>query len=161
MDITEKNYKSIQDVFAKENKQAKYLYENLFFNPSNEKSTYLIKEEDLLLHENIDGTFRWTPAPSYTVGILYRLVIKQHTRFKAIATPVKFEFDIEDIYSCSAYFGWGALGLGHGQMSFHKNKEDGQIEFDTEMMGKETTRLMLHQFVDFIVDNGTSSDWKK
>jgi len=46
-------------------------------------------------------------------------------------------------------------------MSFHQDQETGNIIFDTEMMGPETTRIMLHRFVDYIVDNGVSDDWKR
>lgn len=153
-------FDTLDQAFERENRLKGYVHESMFFNPSHERSKYVVQEGDLLLIQITDsGRVGWVKATE-EVGKPYKELIVERPAIKSIATPMKFEFDKEGIFSCGAYFNWGAMGMGFGQMSFHKDKETGDIVFDTEMMGPETTRLMLHQFVDYIVDNGISDDWE-
>jgi hypothetical protein len=138
-----------------------YVGESMFFNPRKETATYLVTKDDLLLVENqLIHECEWTSADWTVVGMEFKDVLKLYPNVKSIAIPMKFEFDTQDIHYLTAHFDWNCLGIGFGQMSFEKIGVNEPLTFDTECMGRETTRKMLHDFVDFIVDNGISDDWK-
>lgn len=154
-------FDSIGEAFERKNRLNGYVHESMFFNPVSERSSYKVREGDLLLVTiETSGRCGWMKATD-EVGQVYKELIQERKSIKSIATPMVFEFSDDGIHSAGAYFNWGAMGMGFGQMSFHLDKEVGKVRFDTEMMGPETTRRMLHQFVDYIVDNGVSDDWDR
>lgn len=55
-----------------------------------------------------------------------------------------------DVHSAGAYFDWSWEGCGFGQLSF--SCKDGVWSCDTEMMGPESTRKLLHAFADHVAD---------
>lgn len=57
---------------------------------------------------------------------------------------------VDEAYAANAYFGWGWKGCGFGQLSF--SVKDGQWSCDTEMMGPDSTRKLLHAFADYVAD---------
>lgn len=153
-------YKSLEDARARCNRTPGFVHTSMFFNPFREGTVYLVKETDLLLFAmDTEGYFWGAPAQS-AVGRDIKDVMKDNPNIKDIQIPIEYRFSGDGIHNLSAYFDWGALGMGFGQMSFELNKDTGQVEFDTENTTRETTRAMLHQFVDYIIDNGVSDDWE-
>lgn len=152
-------YKTLDEVYARKNRTPGFAQTGMFFNPFREGAEYLVKATDqLLYHTDTEGYFWAPPAPS-AVGRNIKNVMEENPGIKDIQIPIEYCFSDDSIHSASAYFSWSAMGMGFGQMSFRLNKDTGKVEFDTECIGRETTRAMLHQFVDFIVDNGVSEDW--
>lgn len=155
-------FSTIDEAMSRENRLKGYVHESMFFNPWHDRSTHTVQVGDKLLTQTDRGlTWLMVLEGDSVAGAKFKDVVSTRPDIKSIATPMKFEFDKTGIHNCNAYFDWGALGMGFGQMSFYQDQETGDIVFDTEMMGPETTRLMLHQFVDYIVDNGVSDDWKR
>lgn len=137
-----------------------YVTESMFFNPRRDKAVYLIRAGDKILTKTRLGlTWLTIVEGDAAIGVNFKELLKTDENIKMLAIPLKFEFGDESIFSLKGYFSWSALGSGFGQMSFGRSEEDGKIHFDTEMMGPETTRKMLHDLVDYIVDNGVSDDW--
>lgn len=151
-------FDNIQEVFNRENRLVGYVFESMFFNPRSEKATYIVTDTDLLLIET-DGKFQWRAPTEKQLGREIKQLMNEDTTVKSVAAKLQFEFDSDSIFHLNAYFNWSALGMGFGQMSFGRDKDTGQVVFNTEMLGKNTTRLMLHQLVDYLVDTGTSDDW--
>lgn len=158
MQALDKTYTSVAEAFWCPNPIEGYIAEGHMFNPRRETVSYIVKNADVVLLENREGEFQWCMAPAYLVGLEYKEALELYPQLKALAIPLVFEFDADSVFSCGAYFGWGAQGFGFGQMSFSK-QENGDIEFCTEGLKKETTRLMLHQFVDYLIDHGVCNAW--
>lgn len=89
-------------------------------------------------------------------------------RFEALASPVGFLSMTQDdreqvmkenppectaVHSGGAYFDWSWKGCGFGQMSFDYDSEKKEWTGDTECMGPESTRKLLHAFADHVADN--------
>lgn len=55
------------------------------------------------------------------------------------------------VHGAQAYFNWSWKGCGFGQLTF--SYQDGEWSCDTEMMGPESTRKLLHAFADHVADN--------
>lgn len=60
---------------------------------------------------------------------------------------------IDEIMQNNIYFNWRA-SIGYGQLSTY-NDTDGKIWLNTEMLSKETARMILYKFVDKLLDEGT------
>lgn len=137
-----------------------YVMESMFFNPRRPDAEYLIKAGDKVLTKTRLGlTWQTIVEGDPAIGKDFKELLKTEPEIQLLAIPQKYEFSDNSIYKMSGYFGWSAMGMGFGQLSFGRNEETGQIEFDTEHMGPETTRKILHDLVDYMVDNGVSSDW--
>lgn len=161
MDI--QDFATGQDAYDYMKGHVSYVMESMFFNPRRDNVQYAVQPHDLLMVKTENDTFRWIPAENFgslVVGVEFKDVVEEFEAIKTVAVPKVYNFSAEDIHALKAYFNWSALGVGFGQMSFGLNEETGVVEFDTEMFGREKTRHMLHQFVDFIVDNGVSDDWR-
>lgn len=152
-------YKTLADVYARENRTPGFARTSMFFNPFREGAVYLVKETDQLLFQTDTDEYFWSWPAQSAIGRDIKDIMAENADIKDIQIPVEYNFSSDGIHSAGAYFDWGALGMGFGQMSFSLNKDTGKVEFDTECMGRESTRAMLHQFVDFIIDNGVSDDW--
>jgi hypothetical protein len=139
-----------------------YVMESMFFNPRRAEAKYLVQAGDMLLVKTRVGA-AWVKVEegSDAVGEDFKDLIDMDETIQLIAIPQRYEFEDTSLYNMHGYFGWSCLGMGFGQMSFKLNEETGKVEFDTEMMGRETTRKVLHDLVDFMVDNGVSDDWER
>lgn len=140
-----------------------YVMESMFFNPRHPEAKYLIKAGDKILAKRYGLLPAWyvITADDTAVGVDFKELVERDKTVLLLAIPQKYEFDETGIHSLNGYFDWSCLGMGFGQMSFSLNAETGKVEFDTEMMGPETTRKIMHDFVDFLIDNGVSSDWDR
>lgn len=160
-------YQSIVQALDRKNRIPGYVYPSPFFDPLSERhqtAPYIVREGDKLLlrtlREQGFGTapptleYRWVDAKQ-VVGQEYRKVVEDSPDVVALITPLKFEF--HTIRNLNAYFDWGAEGKGFGQLSFYGQGDT--VNFDTELLDRETVRCMLHQFVDHIIDTGRSDDW--
>lgn len=58
----------------------------------------------------------------------------------------------DNAYAANAYFDWYWDGCGCGQLRFGYNPDTNEWWADTEMMGPESTRKLLHAFADFVAD---------
>ena len=65
---------------------------------------------------------------------------------------------INDIYSGSAYFGWGITGVGFGQLSFHVDQKTQVITCMNECMSRDSVRKILIAFANHIADNAIMDD---
>ena len=158
-----KDFATSQEAYDYIRTQVGYVAESMFFDPRRKNAQYDVKSTDLLLVKTEIDTYRWIPAENFgclVVGHEFKDVLAEFKAIVAIAIPRVYEFSMDGIHNLSAYFDWCAVGSGFGQMSFGYDREEGHVTFDTEMLGPENTRLMLHQLVDFLVDNGVSSDWR-
>lgn len=160
-------YQSIDQALDRKNRIPGYVYPSPFFDPLSERhqtAPYIVREGDKLLLRSLReqgfGTapptieYRWVDAKQ-VVGQEYRKVVEDSPAVVALITPLKFEF--HTIRNLNAYFDWGAEGKGFGQLSFYGQGDT--VNFDTELLDRETVRCMLHQFVDHIIDTGRSDDW--
>ncbi len=136
-----------------------YVIEGMFFNPRSARSTYLVKSEDKYLMVNLLGSYVWCDAPTSDVGRLFKDILVERSDIILLAIPLKFKFNNNSIHNALVCFDWSALGFGFGQLSFGINRELQKVEFGTESIDPDTTRKILHDFVDFIIDNGYSEDW--
>lgn len=57
------------------------------------------------------------------------------------------------VHDAHVYFDWSWTGCGFGQLTFSYDASTGQWSCDTEMMGPESTRKLLHAFADHVADN--------
>lgn len=139
-----------------------YVTESMFFNPRHPEDEYLIKAGDKVLSRTRFGlTWQIIVEGDTAIGKDFKELLKTNPEILLLAIPTKYEFGDDSIYKMSGYFGWGAMGMGFGQLSFYRDEETGKIIFDTECMGPETTRKIMHDLVDFMVDNGVSADWDR
>lgn len=60
---------------------------------------------------------------------------------------------VNEVHSAGAYFTWGWKRCGFGELSF--GVKDGKWHCDTECMGPESVRKLLHAFADHVADNLT------
>lgn len=59
----------------------------------------------------------------------------------------------EHVHNSTVYFDWSWQGCGFGQLSFSFDSATGKWSCDTESMGPESTRQLLHAFADYVADN--------
>jgi len=65
----------------------------------------------------------------------------------------KKAIEIGDVFSGGAYFNWGAVGIGFGQLSFSVDPSTQKVSCMNECMNRESVRKILHAFADHIADN--------
>ena len=84
-----------------------------------------------------------TPNDDAPLSFLRSAVEREETRKNnpPICTAVHF---------ADAYFDWSWKGCGYGQLSF--SIKDGVWSCETECMGPEATRKLLHAFADHVAD---------
>lgn len=79
---------------------------------------------------------------------------KLSNEMQAIVREMDKHFPTVDAaHSAGAYFDWCWQGCGFGQLSF--GVKDGVWHCDTECMGPESTRKLLHAFADYVADQLT------
>lgn len=66
---------------------------------------------------------------------------------------------ITGLYECNSYFGWDWKGCGFGQMTLRFDKGAMKIIVDSENMGRESVRKMLHSLADYIADRAVIVDY--
>jgi len=90
--------------------------------------------------------------------------IKGKSFFDLTKEERKFVMDsnpptIGALYEGNAYFGWNWTGCGFGQMTMRLDKEASKIIVDSENMGRESVRKLLHSMADYIADRAVIVDY--
>lgn len=90
--------------------------------------------------------------------------IKGKSFFQLTKEERKFVMDkypptISGLYEGNAYFGWNWTGCGFGQMTMRFDKGEPKIIVDSENMGREYVRTLLHSLADYIADRAIIVDY--
>jgi hypothetical protein len=90
--------------------------------------------------------------------------IKGKSFFELTKEERKFVMDtnpptISGLYEGNAYFGWNWTGCGFGQMTLRLDKGAMKIIVDSENMGRESVRKLLHSLADYIADRAIIVDY--
>ena len=84
---------------------------------------------------------------------LFEMTEEERQEVRATNPPV-----VGALHSADMYFDWGWSGCGFGQLSFHYDREKGEIRVDNECMSRHSVRQILHAFADFIADRALLND---
>lgn len=150
-------FETEQDAYAHMLDNVSYVTESLFFNPRREGTKYLIEIFDYLMVRLEEGGVGWVLALDFNpevIGMEFKEVLAKFDTVLSIAVPKTYTFSENGFHALNAYFNWKALGMGFGQLSMYWDPESKVLEFNTEGMSKETTRHLLHQWVDHLVGIG-------
>lgn len=82
------------------------------------------------------------------IGSIFQTTAEERQKLRHENPPV-----CDNVYAANAYFDWYWKGCGCGQLRFGYNPDTNKWWADTEMMGPESTRKLLHAFADYVADN--------